>query len=217
MNQDLPKTAGWTSLEIAKLTVPIVASIILALVGLEISKEVSKFKSVVDRSDKMVDSLVQKRLVLYDGIGRKLNEMFAYYMYVGKWKEFSPEDIVKNKRELDETIYTYQPFFSQDFIRIYHDLEKQMFQPFGGWGTDAKLRTATTHRQEFYLPLEKERVWNSKWDGRFTEEDNTNAIRMAYSELISMLPSELGIPEFSTQKARSISIDQVAKSNAPKT
>ncbi|MFH1346214.1 MAG: hypothetical protein ABIL01_34185 [Pseudomonadota bacterium] len=215
MNQEPERKAVWTSLEIAKLAVPIFASIILALVGLQISKEVATFKSVVDRNDKMIDSLVQKRLKLYDEIGKNLNGMFAYYMYVGKWKEFSPEDIVKKKRELDEIIFTYQPFFSQQFIGIYLQLEDQMFKKFGGWGQDAKLRTEVLHRKDFYLPPDG-KVWDSKWNDRFVGEDNTPAIRKTYSELISALPRELGIPELSKQGVRSIPIDQVARSNVPK-
>ena len=41
--------------------------------------------------------MVEKRLALYDQIGRKLNEVFTYYMYIGKWKQLSPEDIVNDK------------------------------------------------------------------------------------------------------------------------
>jgi hypothetical protein len=215
MDEELQRKADWTSLEIAKLTVPIIASIVLAVVGFQISKQLATFETTIKRDEKMIDSLVQKRLVLYDKIGRKLNQMFGYYMYVGKWKELSPEDIVGDKRELDEIIYTYQPFFSNEFVDKYKELEKQMFQPFNGWGQDARLRTEVTHRKEFYLPANSEKKWDEKWDARFTKEDNAETIRQSYSALISILPVELGIPELSKQGIRPISTDQVAKSNRP--
>jgi hypothetical protein len=207
--------AEWNSLEVSKLCVPIMASVILALIGLKISESLATFQSAVARNDKQIDSLVQKRLALYDAIGTKLNGMFAYYMYIGRWKESSPEDMIKNKRQLDEIVYTYQPFFSPEFIGNYQDIEKQMFRSFNGWGQDAKLRTEARNRRDFYLPPEKGAAWDSKWDTHFTNEDNTAAIRTAYSKLISALPLELAIPDLSGQRARQIPVDQVAKSNVP--
>jgi len=216
MRTEPDKGAEWTSLEIAKLLVPIVASIILAYVGLLISEQLETFKSDADRNAKSVDSLVQKRLALYDDIGRKLNQMFAYYMYVGKWKELSPEDIVRDKRELDEVIYTYEPFFSADFVDAYKNLESQMFRPFNGWGKDARLRSEVTRRQEFYLPADARKTWEPAWNDRFTGENNTDAIRQSYSQLMSALPQELGIAaDLSRQPARLISKDQVSEPHLP--
>jgi hypothetical protein len=207
--------AGWNSLEIAKLIVPIVSSLLLAAVGLMISQNLATFKSTMDRNDKMIDSVVQKRISLYDAIGTKLNAMFAYYMYVGKWKELSPEDVIKNKRQLDEIVYTYQPFFSQEFIDSYRELEQSMFRSFTGWGQDAKLRTEVQQRQTFYQPTDKTSSWNKSWDTAFTNEDNTQAIRSAYSKLVSLLPLELGIPRLASHDIRSISVEQVARPNLP--
>jgi len=78
-----------------------------------------------------------------------MNNIFTYYMFIGKWKELSPEDIINDKRDVDETIHTYEPFFSKSFVTVYDQLEDQLFKPFRGWGKDAALRTEVTHRQEF--------------------------------------------------------------------
>lgn len=94
---DTNRKSERTSLEIAKLAVPIVVSVIVALVGLQISEELEKFKANSAQYDRSIDSMVEKRLALYDQIGRKLNEVFTYYMYIGKWKQLSPEDIVNDK------------------------------------------------------------------------------------------------------------------------
>jgi hypothetical protein len=210
------KQSGWSSLEAAKLLVPIVASVVLVYVGQKISEQVENFKSGLETAGKQADGLVARRLVIYDDVGRKLNRMFAYYMYIGRWKELSPEDIIKDKRELDEIIFTYEPFLSTEFVDIYKDLEAQMFKPYQGWGKDALLRTEVTRRQEFYLPYEKEKkAWDPGWSERFTGEDNTAAIRAAYSKLISALPEELGIPKFSKTPTRSIPIDQLAEPKLP--
>ena len=79
------------------------------------------------------------------------------------------------------------------------------------------LRSSVSSRKDFFVPNEKGVVWDPTWDARFTGEDNTNAIREAYSELISALPRELGIPELSDQGVRVIGPDQVAKPDLPPT
>lgn len=221
MNDVPEKKPIWNSLEIAKLSVPIFASILLALVGYQISKSLEDYKSEVARNNKILDNLIErnnkiddtlnaKRTGLYDEVGKKLNQMFAYYMYFGRWKEISPEDIIRHKRDLDEIIYTYSPIFSRDFIDIYEGLAREMFQPYGGWGTDAKLRTSIRRRQEFFLPSDVSKVWKQEWKDRYTEEDNTGQIKEYYSKLLTQLPRELGF-----LKTRNIDAQQLGKPNLP--
>jgi hypothetical protein len=136
-------------------------------------------------------------------------------MFIGKWKEQSPSDVINNKRDLDELIFTYQPFLSKDFVSKYFQLESELFKSYNGWGMDAKLRTVITNRPQFYLPKDRSNAWDPVWDASFTGEDNTEAIRKAYSDLVSALPRELGIPDLWEGRARPISINDVAKSHAP--
>ena len=100
-------------MKIAKLLVPVEASVVSAFIGLRLSEDIESFKSTAERYSKSVDALMQRRFVLHDEIGRKMNNMFTYYMYIGKWKELSPEDIIKEKRDVDEIIFTYELFFRE--------------------------------------------------------------------------------------------------------
>jgi hypothetical protein len=212
----------WNSLEVVKVIVPVISALMIAGIGFLISQRIATFQTSVQSSARSEEALVQKRIELYGKIGTKLNQMFAYYMYVGRWKELSPADIVADKRELDEIVFTYEPFFSKGFVDDYNDLIKQMFQPYQGWGKDARLRTIKDHRNEFYRPKssdaragEESGEWKPEWDDQFTGEDNTQQIRVAYSKLISALPIELNIGELASQKARSIGVNEVAKPNLP--
>lgn len=224
MSEHSNKKSNWNSLEVVKLAGPVVAALIVVFIGLGISKDVEQFKTTLARSDKQTDTLVAKRLALYDLMGRKLNQMFTYYMYVGKWKQLSPVDIVGDKRELDELVYGYQPFFSENFLKLYKALEAEMFRTNNQWGIDAQSRSEINHRPKFYHPVEYPDIalatstagtWDPKWDAEFTGEDNTAAIRDAYSRLISVLPSELGIPAISEQAAREITTDQLPNAELP--
>ena len=111
---------------------------------------------------------------------------------------------------MDEIIYTYRPFFSENFINAYEGLGKQMFLPYGGWGKDARLRTSVSHRQEFYSPTDTNKVWKTEWNERYTEENNTGKIIELYSQLISKLPGELGL-----EKARLIDAKQLGEAHLP--
>jgi hypothetical protein len=137
------------------------------------------------------------------------------YNWIRKWKELSPEDIIQDKRKLDEIIFTYEPFFSHDFITLYNKLISDMFDTNTGWGEDAKLRSEITHREQFYKPRDPKNSWNTKWVNRFTGEDNTSEIRKAYSAFVSALPAELALPNLSDQKIRPISPDQLPKASPP--
>src|SRR4249919_1122047 len=93
----------WTSLEIVKLAVPVFSAALVVLIGylinqklemykFDISKNLETYKSEIQQNSKAIDNLIErsnkiddtlnaKRSALYDDIGKKLNQMFAYYMY----------------------------------------------------------------------------------------------------------------------------------------
>jgi len=177
--------ADWNSLDVAKLAVPALSSLILAPVGYLISAQLSQIKDQNDRISQNYGELVKKRIDLYDAIARKSNRVFAYYLYIGKWKEETPETIISYKRELDELIYSYQPIFTAEAVNSYNKLTDQFFKTYGSWGEDARLRTTTAEREKFSRSRKEE------YKDRFTNEDNRKEICDAYNEFINKLSAEL--------------------------
>lgn len=127
--------------------------------------------------------LVEVRLELYREIAFKLNDLFAYFNFVGLWKELVCHEVIKRKRELDRHVYAYRPIFSDEFFTKYVAFTNAAFVTNTGWRRDAMLRTFTEHRSEH---------GNEELMSCFTQEDNRSEIRVAYEELLACLADNLG-------------------------
>lgn len=56
--------------------------------------------------------LIKKRILIYDGLAPKLNDVLCFFLSVGFWKSLSLPMMTQKKRELDQTMYVYGPLFS---------------------------------------------------------------------------------------------------------
>jgi hypothetical protein len=156
-----------------------------------ISRQLDTFHEDIQRQQKNLVTMIHKRLKLYDSIGTKMNRIFSYYLYVEKWKELTPDDIISYKREVDEVMYTYQPIFTSGFFKKFIDLEKELFKVGNGWGKDAKLRTRSDGRSGVA------KHWGPSWTDRFTEESNDAQISTLYGDFVNTLATELSLPDLS--------------------
>nr|VFK44010.1 MAG: hypothetical protein BECKTC1821E_GA0114239_103025 [Candidatus Kentron sp. TC] len=139
-----------------------------------------------------LERVVEWRFEQFKELSALVNDMYVYYIHVGKWKEFTPLDIVEKKREVDKIIYAMGSIFSEEMKRKYNLLIGEMFSTYQGWGEDARLRTSITYRRE---AARKSRIeWDTNWDKRFIEEDNRTKIKNAYKAFTSQLADDLNIP-----------------------
>jgi hypothetical protein len=197
MDFDAPPTKSpWNSLEKAKLGMGIITPVVIVIVGYFIWSiqndaiqhqqsvlEAEKFKIQNEQTEK--SRIREFRWDLYQKAGPLLNDIFAYHFYVGRWKEFGPDVILKKKRELDTLMYSHESLLSAGFFEQYRSFMDQTFKPAGGWYTDARIRTESRCRMR--LPSEQEKDWAS----HFTEEDNRKQVCSAYKNLLGSLSKEL--------------------------
>jgi hypothetical protein len=169
---------NWIAL--ASVLVGLLTPVALAVLGLTLNKRLKQFERTLDAQRRASET----RFTLYKDIGFKLNDLYSYYMFVGKWKRYSLADIVERKREIDSHVFTYRPIFSPEFGGLYDAFMAQCFRLYGGMGKDAKLRTTREFRLEENDPSKAE---------CFTEEDNRSAIFDTYSALMAALASEVGL------------------------
>ena len=164
------------NVELLKLAVPVATAILVALLTGWMGYTYSQLTQ-------NQNALIAKRMELYDKIVKDTNAILSYYMFVGKWKRYTPMDIIGFKNDTDELMYSYQPMFSEKLFKSYTNLFDQFFRITGDW-KDARLRTSVTCRTMLD-------TWRDDWRARFEEEDNRDRICEAYNEFMNGLAEEL--------------------------
>ena len=140
--------------------------------------------------------IIERRLEIYDKIAPQLNDLLCYFTYVGCWKDLTPEEVIKMKRVLDKEIYLAQPLFSSNFFSHCMAFVNLCYEPFVGWGKDAKLRTKFENRKE------ANSEWNLSWEEMFSKDEKDKdgkekiskpiEIRAAYIKLMNCFSEEIG-------------------------
>ena len=165
---------------LASVIVGAAGPLAVVVVAFMADKRFKHFEQGLDKQRRASDT----RFELYREIGFKLNDLYAYFMYVGNWKDHSPAQIIAHKRELDRHIFTYRPLFSDTFNSQFDRFILDCFEMFGGWRKDARLRTTSKYRAEH---------GDDGWAECFTQEDNRKAIKSSYASLLNILADDLGI------------------------
>jgi hypothetical protein len=189
MTTSIPDSAndngGWSSLEKAQFWVSVLQVIASAGVSIAIFYYGHKYSEVAafeaDRAQKFAQ-VTKQRIAIWDKVAGDINDIYCYFLFVGDWKHLTPDDIIQRKRSLDKTMYSYRPFFTDEFFGKYMNFIDSTYKPFGGWEKDAKLRTAPVRPSD-----------NDSDKGRFTNEDNRKAIFESYSALIKSAGAELDV------------------------
>src|SRR6516162_8970729 len=94
------------SVELLKLAVPVATAIFVALLTGSMGYTYSQLTQ-------NQNAIIAKRMELYDKMVKNTNAILSYYMFVGKWKRYTPIDIISFKNDTDELMYSYQPMFSE--------------------------------------------------------------------------------------------------------
>lgn len=189
VEQKKEKPKIWNSLERTKIFVGLLTPLMILAITLIINSNINDR----NKRDEHNRRIFAKRQDIYDKVGPLLNDIYSYFLYVGKWKQLSPDDIISHKRELDKTIYTNIPYFdtASVFIKYYNGFMDETFATGQGWGKDAALRTE--------MDLHKVAIdttkfnWQKRWNDSFTEEDNRENIKKTYFALLRQVSSELDL------------------------
>lgn len=168
----------WNSLELAKLAASLVTPVLVLVLGI-----------VINNSIKSGERSTALRSEIYKTIGGDLNDIYSYLAFVGGWKDLTPLDVVAKKRAVDKAMYTYKPFFTPELFNTYETFMSEAFQPYGGAGKDARIRSDITTGDGDRRLHGKE--WQDAWEDRFTKERNEAAQREAYDHFLGQLARDL--------------------------
>ncbi len=174
-----------SSLKIAVILIAVLAPVIIVFLVLRFKR----IKKHLINQHQTNQKLIEKRIEIYDRIGPKLNDILSFFSYTGNWKELSPVDIMRLKRELDKEININTPHFSDDLNNKYNSFMQLCFVAHSGWEHEEKIKTLYELRQE------NNPEWDDDWIPYFDTNNVVEGIKLKerYDELLEYFKKELGI------------------------
>jgi hypothetical protein len=172
-------------LPIAELVASSITPIIVAILGVRLHHITKRFDHRQWRNQK----LIEKRLDIYDSLAPLLNDNLCYFTYIGRWKDFSPVDIIQAKRVIDQKIYLAAPLFSPKFLEVCLAFQDLCYETYTGTGGDARLKTDFEKRSLYSF-----KPWNDSWKSCFSlDVSDPLAIQEAYQDVMACFSDEIGI------------------------
>ena len=132
-----PFNTPWNSLEIVKLVLGVLTPLSVACLGWLVARRLKRLELVQWTNQR----LIEKRLTLYDTVAPQLNALLCFYTWIGYWKDISPDDVIRAKRDLDRTFHIYRYLFDEDVYDAYHTFIHALFEMHTGPGRDARIRS----------------------------------------------------------------------------
>ena len=193
MNAPDPALTGqiWESLKIPILIVAVLGPVIIVILAIRFSR----FKKRLIGQYQSNQKLIEKRIEVYERIGPKLNDLLGFFCYTGDWKDFTPMDIMRLKRELDKEITINTPLFSDDLHERYDAFVRLCFVAHAGWEHQEKIKSQFAMRKEHMAE------WNEEWVPFFDTNNVVEGIKMKerYDELMEYFKKEVNIGAVSSE------------------
>lgn len=169
-------------IEVAKILLSFITPVIVLILGVWAKKIATKHEKRLSLNDK----IIEKRVAIYEEIGKDLNDIYTFLLQIGNWKDFTPAQIVQKKRNVDKIMYVNRPYWSNKAFSAYMSFMSSGFEMFTGVGEDAKLKTITYQFKS--LPN-----WEDDWQKFFFEEgyDNNNIV-LNYQSLMKEFSEQFG-------------------------
>ncbi|TPQ38786.1 hypothetical protein C2U71_23810, partial [Burkholderia ubonensis] len=157
-----PLNDPWNSLEIVKLVLGVLTPLSVACLGWLVARRLKRLELVQWTNQR----LIEKRLALYDTVAPQLNALLCFYTWIGYWKDISPDDVIRAKRELDRTFHIYRYLFDDDVYDAYHTFIHALFEMHTGPGRDARIRSLI-HAPDGDRSVHGTYEWKPAWVERF--------------------------------------------------
>lgn len=185
-------TAGWNSLEIAKLGVGLLTPLAVVTLGWFVSRRLKRLEHAQWTNQKVIE----KRIAFYDEVAPDLNALLCFFCWVGYYRDISPPQAVQIKRRLDKAMYVYRHLFDDEVFDAYQGFIGLLFQTYAAYNHEAKLRTGV----QGPLGSRKEGVnyvWDDRWASLFADPERAptaadDEVRAAYLRLMNALTKSLG-------------------------
>lgn len=193
-------------LDFIKTIATVAVPVVVAVLGHRLSRRLKLWESNQWRNQE----LIKARLQYYGQLAPMINDLMCYLTFVGHWKDLTPPEIIKIKREADRLFHSVSPLYSQQARDAYRAFISACFREYSGWGQDARILSGFVRRREAQSDL-----WDNKWDELFDFEEsktvpaeNLAEIRDRYDRLLATLAEDIELyaprTRYVTQEAFSL-------------
>lgn len=175
----------WTSLKIPIMIIAALGPVVIVFLISRYNRIIKGLKGKHQTNQ----NIVEKRIEIYERMGPKFIDILNFFCYSGNWKELSPMDMMRLKRELDQDVSTYAPVFSGDFRKRYMAFVLLCYVSHSGWEHEEKIKSLYDLRQEHVME------WNDDWIPYFDTNNVVEAIKIreAHKQLSDYFQKEFQV------------------------
>jgi hypothetical protein len=183
-------SSPWNSLEIAKLAVGFLTPVLLFALGIVVTRAARRIENAQWASRK----LIERRIELHKDMAPKLNDLYCFFATVGHFRDITPPDALKVKRELDKLFFQNEQLFSPEFGSRYNRFIDSCFKH-SRFAEDAKLIA----QAEWIREQRSYSGWDSSWNIMFipmTTDESKRTVPVQeenYRALMSTFADDLGV------------------------
>lgn len=182
-----------TWLDLVKTLAAVAVPVVVAIVGYRLNQRVKQWEASQWRNQE----LIKARLRYYDELAPMLNDLMCYLTFLGRWRDLTPLDVLRLKRDTDRLFFSVSPLFSQRSVEAYQVFIGACFQTFRGWGLEPHIRSGFVHRRDA-----RPKSWDPSWNELFTHSENDEVteedqarVRDGYDGLLAALAEDIELSE----------------------
>jgi hypothetical protein len=136
------------------------------------------------RKQKVAEAAMGERIKKVGLISPRLNMIYSYRQRVGSYLEWTPEEVLRAKRDADREFWTFEYLWTPEFETAYHEFMEESFETNRGEGNKAGIRAESRH-----YPIKSS---TPDW-AAFTEEAVNKALNaLMYDKIQTVTARDLG-------------------------
>ena len=174
-----------SSLEIVKVVISASIPVAIFGAGALLAKQAREYEANQWILRKRYDT----RLERWQEIAPLLNDLLCFFMLFGHFREMTPPEAIKRKRQLDRAVHANHYIFGESFLTAYDNFMSLGFKTYVGVGQDALIRAPVAIQR-----AERGSTWQDSWREFFVGEQEVvpsradlaaayNAVFKTYDEL----------------------------------
>ena len=161
-----------------KVGVSILTPIAIAVLTFFVTRALNQREALFRRGEQVL-SMKQDA---YARIGPKINIIYIFVSDFGDYRNYTPDDVIRLKREVDREFFMFSPFWSQATASAYRLFMDACFETYVGSGKNARIRSTCVVKKSACQLDGK--AWNPNWDEMFSPAGD-RSVHQKYHNLVA--------------------------------